>query len=445
MKLLDHYFDLPGRRTTVGREARGAVATFLTMAYILAVNPQILAAAGIPATSATACTALAAGVCCILMGLVANFPVALAAGMGLNAVVAYQVLPLAGTWQRAMGLVVLDGVIILVLVLLGLREAVMRAIPRDLRLAIGAGIGLFIAFIGLKNAGVIVSNPATFVAPGSLRDPAAYTALIGLVITAVLMARRITGALVIGILATTAIGLLNHVTQLPPSFLSMPNFDVAFQADVAGALANLVRRDQLTGHLYPYLLPILLSIVMVDFFDTLGTVTAVAEEGNLMDEPTGRVPGLRRILVVDSLSASIGGLLGSSSNTSYIESAAGVAEGARTGLHSVFVGLLFLASIFAAPLAAAVPAAATAPALILVGFLMMSQTARIDYDHLDTAVPAFVTLLAIPLTFSIAHGIGYGFITFALIKACSLRFRECHPLMYVTAAAFAGYFIWGVA
>lgn len=445
MKLLDQYFDLPGRKSTLSREARGAVATFLTMAYILVVNPQILAAAGIPVSSAIACTALAAGVCSILMGLAANFPIALAAGMGLNAVIAYQVTPLAGTWQRAMGVVVLDGLLVLVLVLLGLREAVMRAIPRDLRLAIGAGIGLFIAFIGLKNANIIVPNAVTYVAPGSLRNPNAYTALVGLIITAVLMARRVKGALVLGILATTLVGLLSDVTIIPSTFFSMPNFDIAFQADVAGAFANLVRRDAHTGHLYPYLLPILLSVVMVDFFDTLGTVTAVAEEGDLMDERTGQVPGLRRVLVVDSLSASIGGLLGSSSSTSYVESAAGVAEGARTGLHSVLVGLLFLASIFAAPIAAAVPAAATAPALILVGFLMMSQTVRIDYDRLDTAVPAFVTLLAIPLTFSIAHGIGYGFITFALIKTCSLRFRECHPLMYLTAAAFAAYFIWGVA
>jgi AGZA family xanthine/uracil permease-like MFS transporter len=445
MKALDRYFDLTARQTTVGREARGALATFLTMAYILVANPAILVAAGMPRESAIACTALAAGVCCLLMGFVGNFPIALAAGMGLNAVVAYQVTPLAGTWQRAMGLVVLDGLVVLFLVLMGLREAVMRAIPRDLRLAIGAGIGLFIAFIGLKNAGIIVGNSVTLVAPGSLRQPAAYTALIGLVITAVLMARRVKGALVIGIVATAAIGLATDVTRLPMKFVAMPNFEIAFQADVAGALANLVRRDAMTGHLYPYLLPMLLSIVMVDFFDTLGTVTAVAEEGGLMEERTGQVPGLRRVLAVDAISASIGGMLGASSNTCYVESAAGVAEGARTGLHSVVVGVLFLVAVFVAPVAAAVPDAATAPALILVGFLMMSQAARIDYDRLDTAVPAFVTLLAIPLTFSIAHGIGYGFITFTLMKVCSLRFRECHPLMYLTAAAFAAYFVWGVA
>jgi AGZA family xanthine/uracil permease-like MFS transporter len=435
MAVLNRFFELDARGTTVTRELRGAVATFLTMAYILFVNPQILAAAGVPKDSAVACTAAAAGVCCLLMGLYANFPLALASGMGLNAIVAFTITKEVGSWQVAMGLIVLDGLAILLLVLAGLREAVMNAIPRDLRLAIGAGIGLFIAFIGLQHAGIVIDQPQTLVTFGSLRNPATAVAVIGVVVAATLVARRVPGALVISILATTAIafawdaswGGLGLMERWPPRFAA-PDFSAAFQADVRGALR------------WPFV-PLLLSVMMVDFFDTLGTVTAVAEQAKLTDA-NGRVPGVRRILIVDSLSASIGGLFGASSLTSYVESAAGVAEGARTGLHTVFVGLLFLLAIFAAPLAGIVPAAATAPALILVGFLMIAQMAKVDFEQLDTAIPAFVILLTIPMTFSISHGIGYGFLALVLIKLLSGKPRDVHPLMWVTAAAFGAYFVW---
>ena len=436
MNLLDRYFALTARGSTVGRELRGAVATFLTMAYILFVNAKILADAGVPEHSAVACTALAAGVCCILMGVVANFPLALASGMALNAIVAYGLTKATGSWQTAMGIIVLDGLAILLLVLIGLREAVMHAIPRDLRLAIGAGIGLFIAFIGLSKAGIVVSHPVTYVTYGNLRAPAAAVAGIGFLVTAALVARRVPGALVIGILLTTAIafawdaawGGFGLIANWPPK-PTPPSFEAAFQADVRGAL-------KLT------FVPLLLAVMMVDFFDTLGTATAVAEEAKLVDE-RGRIPGIRRILIVDSISASVGGLLGASSVTSYIESAAGVAEGARTGLHSIFVGLLFLIAIVAAPLAGVIPAAATAPALVLVGFLMITQMASIRFADLATAIPAFVIVLTIPLTYSIAHGIGYGFVTFVVIKLLTGRPRDAHPLMYLAAAAFLAYFVWG--
>ena len=432
---LNRFFELDARGTTVARELRGAVATFLTMAYILFVNPQILAAAGVPKDSAVACTAAAAGVCCLLMGFYANFPLALASGMGLNAIVAFTITKEVGSWQVAMGLIVLDGLAILLLVLAGLREAVMNAIPRDLRLAIGAGIGLFIAFIGLQHAGIVIDHPQTLVTFGSLRNPATAVASIGVVIAATLVARRVPGALVVSILLTTAIvfawdamwGGLALLERWPPRFAA-PDFSAAFKADVRGAL-----RLQFV--------PLLLSVMMVDFFDTLGTVSAVAEQAKLTDA-NGRVPGVRRILIVDSISASIGGLLGASSVTSYVESAAGVAEGARTGLHTVFVGLFFLLAIFAAPLAGIVPAAATAPALILVGFLMIAQMANVDFEQLDTAIPAFVILLTIPMTFSISHGIGYGFLALVLIKLLSGKPRDVHPLMWVTAAAFGAYFVW---
>lgn len=432
MPSLASFFQFKQRGTSSAREARGALATFLTMAYILFVNPQIVGSAtGMTDDvrhSLIACTALAAGVCSILMGLIANFPMALASGMGLNAVVAFAVAPAAGSWQVAMGLIVLDGLVTAMLVLAGLREAVLNAIPRDLRLAIGAGIGLFIAFIGLVNGGLVVPGKpgAPPLAAGAWNSSNAQVCLIGLLVTAVLVARGIRASLVLGILSTTLIGFAFGVTHLP-SGLQWPSFTAAFKADVGGAL----RWD---------LVPLLFAVIMVDFFDTLGTASAVAEEARLVDAQ-GRIPGVRRILLADSLSASIGGMLGASSVTSYIESAAGVAEGARTGLHSVLVGLMFLAAIVLAPLAGVVPAAATAPALILVGFLMMSQVVRIDYEARDTAIPAFVTLLVIPLTYSIAHGIGYGLIAFVAIKLLTGRFRESHPLMYVAAAAFVAQFV----
>jgi AGZA family xanthine/uracil permease-like MFS transporter len=415
---LDRHFAITARGSTVAREVRGAFATFLTMAYILFVNPQILSAAGVPRDSAVACTAAAAAICCVLMGVVANFPMALASGMGINAMVAYQLAGKTGSWQIAMGLVVLNGLLILVLVLLGLREAVMRAIPHDLRLAIGAGIGLFIAFIGAVNGGIVRVTLAENAPPLTYGDFASRPALvtvIGLLVTAVLMARRVNGALLIGIAISTGVALLIGVAHLPDTF-TRPSFEAAFQADIRGAL------------MWAFV-PLLISVMMVDFFDTLGTATAIADEAGLVDKD-GRIVGLRRLLIV------------ASSVTSYVESAAGVAEGARTGLHSVIVGLLFAACVFAAPLVGVVPKQATAPALVLVGFYMISQFARVDFAKLETAIPAFITLLTIPLTWSISHGIGYGFVAYVVIKVLGLRFRDVHPAMYVSAAAFAAYFAW---
>jgi AGZA family xanthine/uracil permease-like MFS transporter len=436
---IHRYFDLSARGSTVAREFRGAVATFLTMAYILFVNPDILSAGGVPRESAVACTALAAGICCLIMGMFANFPLATAPGMGLNAVVAFAIVPAVvkfgiapreTAWHVAMGVIVLDGLVMLVLVLAGFREAVMRAIPRDLRLATGAGIGLFIAFIGLTKAKLVIAGQGTLVTAGNLRDPATAVAMAGLIITAVLMARRVTGAILIGIAATTVIAFATGV-QTWNVKLAAPDFSAAFHADVVHAAQWK-------------LLPLLFAVLMVDFFDTLGTATAIAEQAGLVDE-RGNVRNIGRILITDSLAASIGGMLGASSVTAYIESASGVAEGARTGLHTVFVGIFFLIAIVAAPIAGIVPAAATAPALILVGFLMISQMAGIDWANLTTAIPAFLILLTIPLTYSIAHGIGYGFVAFVLIKLLSGKPREVHPLMYVTAGAFGAFFVWGAA
>jgi AGZA family xanthine/uracil permease-like MFS transporter len=434
----------PERRgSTIAAELRGAGATFLTMAYILVANPSIIGAAGVPPSAAVAGTAAAAAVACILMGVFADFPLALAPGMGLNAVLAFQIAPAVGSWRTAMGLVVLDGLVVLILVVLGMREAVMRAIPHDLRRAIGVGIGLFIAFLGAVNAQLVIVPPGTIaalaqsphgvfppVAPGSLRTPAAAIALVGLCITAGLMARRVTGAIVLGILASTALAFALGVASLPPgSWVAVPRFDTFGQVDLRAALSLAV-------------LPLLLPIILVDFFDTIGTATAVAEEAELVDE-RGQIPGLRRVLAIDAMAASIGGLFGVSSVTSYIESAAGVAEGARTGLHSVAVGVLFAAAAFVAPLAVVVPAAATAPALIVVGFLMCAQVTRIDFRAPATGIPAFVLLATIPFTYSISHGIGYGFITYVVVQLIAGRPRALHPLMIGAAVMFALYFALG--
>ncbi len=439
---LESLFHLKARGTTPAREVRGGLATFLTMAYILFANPSILAAAGVPAESALAATALSAALCSVLMGVVANVPLAMAPGMGLNAVVAFQLAASTGSWQAAMGLVVVEGLLVLALVVVGVREAVMTAIPVDLRRAIGVGIGLFIAFIGAVNAKLVVvpggtvaalaTNPSATLPPvtaGALSHPDTLVAVAGLLLVGVLLARRQPGALLIGIVATTGLALATGLAQWPTSrvWFALPRMETFGAADLSAALRWSA-------------VPLVLSLMMVDFFDTLGTATAIVEQARLTDRD-GRVPGLRRLLAVDALGASIGGWFGASSATAYIESSAGVAEGARTGLHSVVVGVLFVFAAFLAPLAAVVPAAATAPALIAVGFLMCTAITRIDFERIDTGLPAFVTLLMVPLTYSIAHGIGYGFLSYVAIAVCRGRARAVHPIMYGVAVAF-GIFFW---
>jgi AGZA family xanthine/uracil permease-like MFS transporter len=360
--------------------------------------------------------------------------------MGLNAIVAYQLAARSGSWQTAMGLVVLDGLIVFALVLSGVREAVMRAIPLDLRRAISVGIGLFIALIGAVNARLIVvpaasvsvlsDAPLAVVPPvthGTLHAPEPLIAVAGLLVTAFLASRRVAGAVVLGIAAATAIALATGVAAWPTAagWLRWPPFDTIFQADVRSALDWR-------------LLPLVASLVIVDFFDTVGTVTAVADAGGLEHE--GRIPHLRRILGIDALAAALGGLFGVSSVTSYVESAAGVAEGARTGLHSVVVATLFTLAIFAAPLAAIVPAAATAPALLVVGYLMCQQLPSIAFREVEIGLPAFLVMIMVPLTYSISHGIGFGFLAYTVIMVLRGRAAAVHPLMYLAAAAFAAYF-----
>ncbi|MBI1314083.1 NCS2 family permease [bacterium] len=439
MNALDRLFQIRQRGSSVATEVRGGFATFLTMAYILVVNPAILSDAGIPFEPAVACTALAAGLCCLLMGTVANFPLALASGMGLNAFVVHAA-TITGSWQSAMGLVVLDGVIVLTLVAAGIREAMVDAIPIDLRRGISAGIGLFIALIGCVSAGLVTKNEFPGpppVGPGSFLQPTVLVTAAAICVIAVLLQRKTVGAILIGLVLAAIALLLKQVgaeaaggtDSGTTSWFRMPSLEIAGQADVRGALSLKYA-------------PLLLSLLMVDFFDTLGTVTSLGEQSQLLDDRY-RVIGLRRILYVDSLSAAIGGFFGVSSVTSYIESAAGVAEGARTGLHSVVVGVLFLLAMFAAPLIACLPPAATACALIVVGFLMAEPLTRIDFSQPDTAIPTFITALLIPLTYSISHGIGYGVLTFVAIRLLTLRWLDVHPLMYGAAIVFVAAFTAG--
>ncbi len=422
------FFKLKENRTTVGREITAGLVTFMAMAYIIFVNPKILAAAMgddlIPALAVATC--IGAGVLSILMGLVGNYPLALASGMGLNAFLAYGVvLGMKVPWQAAMGIVFLEGAIITVLVMTNIREGVMNAIPLDLKRGIGVGIGLLIALIGLQNGKLVVGDPATMIAFGKL-GPESLVAAFGLVLTAVLMVKKIRGALLIGILLSTAAAAgagLVHFPSTLVSGLKPEHFKTFFALDIAGAL-----RLGLLGTIFAFLI--------TDFFDTMGSVVAVGEQAGFMDAE-GRVPRLKRILLVDSLGALCGGLFGCSSVTTYVESAAGVGEGGRTGLTSVVTGLLFLLAVFFTPLVAIVPAYATAPALVLVGFMLIAGVRSIRWDNVATALPVFLTMVMIPFSFSISRGIGCGFISYVLLKLLAGKWREIHPLLAVVSLLFA--------
>jgi len=430
---LDSYFKLTERGTTPGIEIRAGVTTFLVMAYIIFVNPSILAAAGFDPGAVAAGTALIAGLLSILMGVVANYPIAMAAGLGINAAVAFGLVLTDGlTAEGAMGVIVLEGLIVAALVLVGLREAIMSAVPLSLKRAIGVGIGLFILFIGFVNGGLIGipeggAVPVEFIFPNS---SGAWLTLIGLLITVILYARKVPGALIISIIATTVVGLLMGVAALPETLTATPSFDTLGRFDVTNVFQTL-------GFVAAALT--IFSFMLTDFFDTMGTATAIVEQAGLTDE-RGNIPGIGRLLFVDSLGAAAGGAAGVSSNTSYIESSAGVAEGGRTGLTSVVVGVLFLIAIFLSPLAGIVPPEATAPVLILVGFLMAGLIRGIDFGDFEEGFPALLAIVLMPLTFSITVGIGAGFVMYTLIKVVRGKFGDIHPLMWVVAIAFLIYF-----
>ena len=428
------YFRFAERGTDLVKEARAGLTTFMVMAYIIAVNPAILAAAGVPVPAAAAGTALVAGVMTILMGVVANVPIALAAGLGLNGVVAFQ---LAGagngplTWQGAMGVIVLEGIVITVLVIVGLREAVFNAVPLSLKKSISVGIGLFILFIGFVDGGLIripasQAVPVEFVFPNS---PGPWVTLFGLVLSIVLVARRVPAALLISIIITTIVAIVTGLKPIQGPLAVTPDFGTIGQFDI-GQVGKL---GALTAVLTVF------TIMLADFFDTMGTATAIGTQSGIADKQ-GRIPGISRILLVDSIAAFAGGAAGVSSNTSYIESAAGVAEGGRTGFTSVVTGVLFLFAILLSPLAALVPFQATAPVLIVVGFLMVSQLADIDFGDIEEGLPALFGIILMPLTYSITVGIGAAFVTYVGLKVIRGKLTEVHPLLWAVAIAFVIYF-----
>lgn len=433
---MERFFRLRELGTDVRTEVLAGFVTFMTMAYIIFVNPLILADAGVPKDGAIFATALGAGLITIAMGLFTNYPLALASGMGLNAALAYGVVLGGGfTWQQAMAIVFIEGAIITLLVLTNVREAVMNAIPINLKRAIGVGIGLFIAFIGLRNAGVVVNNEVTSVALGDLTSGAVLLALFGLLLSLLLMVRRVKGALLLGILGTTIVAFFTGQAALPESFMSLPSAD-SF-ATIGKLDFSVVLKISAWSWIFAFL--------MTDFFDTMGTVVAVGGEAGFLRKD-GTVPRLKNVLLVDSLAAVLGGLFGASSITTYIESASGVGEGGRSGLTAVVTGLLFILAIFFVPVVGVVPAQATAPALIIVGFLMMTVVKDIHFGDLEEGIPAFVTLLGMPLTYSISNGIGLGFITYVLMKLFTGKVRDVHPLLWVVSVLFAMelFQLWGV-
>ncbi len=437
MSFLDRTFQLRERGTSVQTEVLAGATTFLTMAYIVLVNPSILGAAGMPAAGVAAATCLAAGVGCLLMGFLANYPIALAPGMGLNAYFAFTVVQGMGVpWQTALGLVFISGVLFFLLTLAGVRQLIVSAIPRALFSAIAAGIGLFIAFIGLRGAGLVADNPATLVTLGDIKAPTVQLALLGLAILSVLMVLKVRGAIFIGIVVTALLGWLLGLAEWSPQPYDVEAMtSTAFQLDIPSALG-------IGGHgLGLALLEILFVFLFVDLFDNVGTLVAVSKKAGLM-QPDGAIPRLNRILFADAGATVVGALAGTSTVVSYIESASGVSAGGRTGLTAVVTGLMFLAVMFVAPWAQAIPAAATAPALILVGGMMMGPLTEIDWDDPVVAIPAFLTLVTIPLTFSIANGLAFGVVAYAVLKVASRRVGKGDWLLFALAALFVARFVY---
>ncbi len=466
---LDGFFKISERGSTVEREIRGGFVTFFTMAYIVVLNPLILgfamdgdgkflgggAGPNLPAIAAG--TALVAGVMTILMGAVANYPLALATGLGLNAFVAFAVASQM-TWADAMGLVVLEGIVILVLVLTGFREAVFHAVPAQLKVAISVGIGLFIALIGLVDAGFVrrTGAPPVPVQLGTGFNLEGWPVVVfafGLILVIALWVRKVRGAILISIIVTTVVAIIVealakigpmgagdsynptgwnlNVPAWPDRVFDTPDFGTLGEFSLFGSFASV-------GAVAAVLL--VFTLMLADFFDTMGTMTAIGAEAGLLDED-GVPPNTQRILIVDSVAASAGGLAGVSSNTSYIESASGVGEGARTGLASIVTGLLFLLTMFFAPLADIIPSEAAVPALVLVGFLMMQQVKNVDWDDVEIAIPAFLTIILMPFTYSITVGIGAGFLTYVVIKLIRGKVAQIHPLMWLVSAMFVVYFL----
>ncbi len=436
LSALDRFFGLTRHGTTIRTEILAGLTTFLTMAYIIVVNPNMLGEAGLPVAAVAVATCLAAGFGSILMGLMSNYPLALAPGMGLNAYFTYTVVKGMGVpWETALGCVFLSGVAFLILTVAGVRQIIINAIPKSLFASVAGGVGLFIAFIGLKDAGIIVSNPATSVSLGDLTQPTAALSLGGLVLIAALQAWKVKGSMLIGILATAAAGWAMGLAHVKPAAYSLDALSsTAFRLNIAGAL-------NLKGGLGVALVEIVFVFLFVDLFDNVGTLVAVTKKANLVDQ-TGAIPRLNRILLADSFATIFGSMAGTSTVTTYVESAAGVAEGGRTGLTAVVVGMLFLVALFFAPLVQAIPTAATAPALILVGALMIGALAEVEWEDPMVAIPAFLTVIIVPLSYSIANGLAFGLTSHAVLKLLRGKARPADIPLMILAVLFVARFIY---
>ncbi len=430
LKHLENYFEFSHLGTNWRTEILAGVTTFLTMAYIVLVNPAILSATGMPLPAITAATCLSAAFGSILMGIVARYPIALAPGMGLNAYFTYTVcLKMHIPWQTALGAVFLSGIIFLALTAAGIRQMILRSIPHELYAAVAGGIGLFIAFIGFRNAGVVVADPETFVSLGNIRHPTTALALFGLVLMVTLEVKKVRGSILIGVLTTTAIAWMIGMVHWAPSMGGLSSLaDTAFKLNIRGALNK-------------GLLEIVFVFFFVDLFDNLGTLVAVTKRAGLLSADHS-IPRLNRILLADATATVFGSLTGTSTVTSYVESTAGVAAGGRSGVTAIVTGLLFLFAIVAAPFVNMVPQAATAPALILVGSLMLASITEIRWHEPLVALPAFLTLVLIPFTYSIANGLGFGIIAWAVLHLAAGKYRREDWLLYILAALFLARFIY---
>ncbi|MTV49178.1 NCS2 family permease [Heliobacillus mobilis] len=427
--LMDKLFHLSAKGTDVKTEILAGVTTFVALAYIIFVNPNILADAGIPKEAAIASTIYATVVATLLMGLWANFPIAVAPGMGLNAFFAYYVCGVLGLpWQTALGAVFFSGLLFLVLTLGGVRQAIIKAVPMNLKSAIGVGIGLFIAFIGLKNAGIIIADKATFVAVGHLTAPEPFLACIGMILTAVLIARNVKGAMLIGILGTTLLGMIAGVVTIPKGIADIMSFTLP---SVGPTLLQL----NIAGAWQYGIFSIIFTFTIVELFDNMGTLIGLTRKANLMDDQ-GNIENIDRALTTDAVGTLFSAIFGTSTVTSYVESAAGIAEGGKTGLTALTVSALFLISLVFAPLIGIVPGFATAPALILVGAMMLAEIKHVSFDDFTDGVPAFLTVIMMPLTFSIANGFAFGFISYTFLKSLTGRFKEVSIFMWLISFAF---------
>jgi adenine/guanine/hypoxanthine permease len=424
--MLEKFFQLKDNKTTVRTEILAGITTFMTMAYILAVNPSILSATGMDKNALFTATALASVIATLVMALVAKLPFALAPGMGLNAFFAFTVvLGMGHSWQFALTAVFLEGIIFIILTAFNIRELIVNAIPMAMKHAVSAGIGLFIAFIGLQNAGVIVNNDAVLVGLGDMGSAPVILALSGLVLTGVLLALKVKGALLIGILVVTVVGIPFSVTNLPESSLvSLPP-----------SIAPIFMKFEFSEIFTLDMLIVLFTFLFVDMFDTVGTLVGVSDKAGMLDKQ-GRVPRVKQALFADAIGTTAGAMLGTSTVTTYVESAAGVAEGGKTGLTSLSVAGMFAIALFFAPVFTMVPGAATAPALILVGFFMMSPILKINFEDYTESIPAFLTILMMPLTYSIAEGIVFGMLAYVLLKLLTGKQKDLTVVMVILAVLF---------